>query len=141
VNWLRAFRFMGAHFAVVGVARFLTFVGSWRLAERVCRRGALWLEDPDLEIEVAFVHSRTGDVEGALGVLERFPSLLPDNQWRLVRAIYSGIICEANHQGERAARFFAVALAEPSIPDATKVALQARIQRVRSGYSATEHGA
>jgi hypothetical protein len=135
MNWARALSQAALHFAVVAVARCLAFVGAGAAAETLCRRAALWLQDADLRVEVAFLRSRLGDVEGALDALHDVESPLPAPQWQLVQAIYSGLVCEANRHAERAITYFETAIAHPAIRDDTKAALQARVYALRPARS------
>ena len=141
MNWVRAVVSIVSHFAVVGAANCLAFLGAGRLAEVLCRRAAVWLADSDLIIQVAFIRSRAGDLEGALDCLDQFQSPLPQHKWQLLRAIYSGMFCENNHRADRAVSFFEAATTHPAIPDDTKGALQARIRRLRPVYKGVARGA
>jgi hypothetical protein len=131
MRWIRGLIFALPHFVVVGAAQCLAFVGSTRLAEALCNHAAVWLKDADLAVEVAFIRSRAGDLEGALEVLGRVESLLPEHQWLLLRSIYSGIFCERNRQPVRAIAFFEAAMARTEIPSDTRAALQVRVARLR----------
>jgi hypothetical protein len=131
MKWVRALSQAALHFGVVAVARCLSFIGAGVAAERLCSRAALLMKDADLRVEVAFIRSRSVDVEGALDALRRAESPLPAPQWQLLQAIYSGLFCEGNRQAERAIAFFETAVAHPEIRDDAREALQARIHRLR----------